>query len=250
MPLRGAGDAQAAQEVVMIDERKQPPDDREEWLRRTRREWFAVMRPLGAWVPWDVADLALDDREVPDYFRAAPRLDARHLRNCRIVPDRVELLKSCLPKHGVVAEVGTGSGAFAELILTHTTPTELHLIDRSVEAGQREVFAAARAAGTLRLHASDSAAALRAFSNGYFDWLYIDADHSYEGVKRDIAEATRVVKPAGLLVFNDYVFWSHREFMPYGVVQAVNELCRDEGWEFVYLALHPEMYCDVVIRRL
>jgi hypothetical protein len=38
--------------------------------------------------------------------------------------------------------------------------------------------------------------------------------------------------------------------MSYGVVQSVNELALTEEWEFVYLALHPEMACDVVLRKL
>jgi hypothetical protein len=58
------------------------------------------------------------------------------------------------------------------------------------------------------------------------------------------------VKRDGLLVFNDYTFWSHREFMSYGVVQAVNELALGDDWELRYFALEPEMYCDVVLQKL
>jgi hypothetical protein len=38
----------------MPDEPDQPGEIqryREEWLSKTRREWYAVMRPLGTWVP-------------------------------------------------------------------------------------------------------------------------------------------------------------------------------------------------------
>jgi hypothetical protein len=101
----------------------------------------------------------------------------------------------------------------------------------------------------VQLHESDSAAALASFPERYFDWIYIDADHSYEGVCRDIDPAKRALKPAGLLVFNDYIFYSHNELGPYGVVQAVNELCVKDEWEFRYLALHPAMYCDVAVAR-
>ena len=77
-----------------------------------------------------------------------------------------------------------------------------------------------------------------------------NANHSYEGVRRDIQAAKAKVKPDGLLAFNDYVFWSHRELMPYGVIQAVNEFCLAENWEFVYFALSPEAVNDVVVRRM
>jgi SAM-dependent methyltransferase len=237
----------------MTHEQTQPADlqkHREEWLSQTRREWYRVMRPFGSWVPWDLADqLALEDLEGEDYFRPAPKLDWRHVRHCRVVPDRVELLKTCLPKHGIVAELGTDHGDFAELILQCSSPTELHLIDITLAKLRREVFASAIDQGTVRLHESDSVEALRRFPDGYFDWIYIDADHSHAGVKRDIEEAKTRVKRDGLLVFNDYIFWSHREFRSCGVVHAVNEFCLAEDWELLYLALHPEMYGDVVLRK-
>ena len=187
---------------------------REEWLSKTRREWYEVMRPLGAWVPWDLADLVLDQRDVPDYFRPAPGLEWSHLRECRVVPNRVELVKVCLPKGGVVAEVGTDHGDFAQIILQFSEPAEFHVIDITLANFRREIFASAIQAGTVRLHQSDSVEALRRFPDGYFDWIYIDAQHTYEGVKRDIGEAKRAVKQDGLLVFNDYMFWSHRESWP------------------------------------
>ena len=224
---------------------------REEWLSRTRKEWYRVMRPLGSWVPWDLADqLELEEIEVKDYFHSAPRLEWKHVRNCRLVPDRVDLLRTCLPMRGVVAEVGTDHGDFAQMILKYSSPSELHIIDITLANFRRGAFASAMDQGTVRLYESDSVDAMRRFPDGYFDWIYIDANHSYDAVKRDIDEAKSKIKEQGLLVFNDYIFWSHREFMPYGVVQAVNEFCLAEDWELLYLALHPEMYGDVVLRRI
>jgi predicted O-methyltransferase YrrM len=238
----------------MTSERDQPTDiqeQREKWLRKTRIEWYRVMRPLGSWVPWDIADqVKLDEIQVEDYFRSAASLRSRHIQNCKIVPDRGELLKTYLPKHGVVAELGTDKGDFAKMILRLSLPAELHIVDKSLANFRRDAFASAMSQGTVTLHESDSVEALRTFRDGYFDWIYVDADHSYAGVKRDIDEAKKKVKRDGLLVFNDYIFWSHREFMPYGVVQSVNEFCLAEDWELVYLALHPEMYNDVVLRKL
>jgi predicted O-methyltransferase YrrM len=101
----------------------------------------------------------------------------------------------------------------------------------------------------VHVHDGDSVATLDAFPEGTFDWIYIDAQHTYEGVARDIVAARRAVKPGGLLVFNDYTPWSYVEMQPYGVVAAVNELCLDHGWEMVYLALPSHMYCDVAVRR-
>jgi predicted O-methyltransferase YrrM len=126
----------------------------------------------------------------------------------------------------------------------------LHLIDHNLlQKVLSDRFAAAIDRGPIRLHKADSVDALQQFSDSHFDWIYIDADHSYEGVRRDLGVAKMKVKRDGLLVLNDHIFWSHREFMAYGVVQAVNELCLSDDWEFAYLALHPEMYGDVVLRK-
>ena len=224
---------------------------REQWLRKIRIDWYKVIRPLGSWVPWEIADqVKLDDREVEDFFQPAQKLGWRHVRNCKIVPDRAELLKTCLPKQAVVAELGTDKGDFAAMILNFSSPMELNIVDKTLANFRRSTFASAIDHGTVRLHESNSVDALRRFSDGYFDWIYIDADHSYEGARGDLEEAKKKVKTGGLLVLNDYIFWSHRELTPYGVVQAVNEFCLAEDWELLYLALHPEMYNDVVLRKI
>lgn len=223
---------------------------REEWLRATRIQWYRVMRPLGRWLPWDIAgEVALDDPAVADYFQPAPALRSRHVRHCKVVSDRAELLRTCVPKRGIVAEVGTDKGDFADMILRLSSPAELHIIDKTLRGFRRDAFASGIERGTVRLHEADSVAALGRFADGSFDWIYIVADHSYGAVRRDIDEARKKVKPEGLLVLNDYTFWSHREFMAYGVVQAVNEFCLAQDWELLYLALHPEMHLDVALRR-
>ena len=226
-------------------------EQREQWLRKIRMEWYKVIRPLGSWVPWEMVDqVKLDDREVEDFFHPAKKLGWRHVQNCKIVPDRVELLKSCLPKQAVVAELGTDKGDFAAMILNFSSPKELNIIDKTLANFRRAAFASAINEGTVRLHESNSVDALSKFSDGYFDWIYIDADHSYEGARGDLEAAQKKVKTGGFLVLNDYVFWSHRELEPYGVVQAVNEFCLANDWELLYLALHPELHNDVVLRKL
>lgn len=124
------------------------------------------------------------------------------------------------------------------------------MIDLDLGLFERSRFEKAMGEGSVVLHEDDSARALAAFPDAYFDWIYIDGDHSYAGVKRDIEQAKKKVKQDGTLVFNDYIFWSHAELMEYGVIQAINEFCLDEDWGLHYLALESQMYCDVAIRRL
>ena len=53
----------------------------------------------------------------------------------------------------------------------------------------------------------------------------------------------------GMLAFNDYTFWSHRELMCYGVMQAVNEFCLKEFSGRSFVCLNSEVYYDVVLKK-
>jgi predicted O-methyltransferase YrrM len=162
-----------------------------------------------------------------------------------VLPDFETMIRE-LPKDAVVAELGSFQGDSARTILEDAEPRELHLIDRDFSKLQRDF----PSDDVVRLHEGDSASTLGAFPDEHFDWIYIDADHSYAGVKRDIDEAKRKVKRDGLLVFDDYVFFSPTELIPYGVIQAVHELCIDDDWAFRYFVLAGRGFCQVAVTRL
>lgn len=234
----------------------QPSSDLRQWFTRFRAEWFRRIRPMGTWVPWDLREeVELDEADAAVTFwdhglvKPAPQLLDKHVRHCAVVPHRTTLLER-LPKGGTVAEVGTLHGEFSREILRIVNPDELHLIDHEIQPGVRQLGEDPALRGRVHVHQSDSVAALESFPDEHFDWIYIDAQHAYDGVKRDTNVARRKVKRSGLLVFNDYVIWSYVEMEPYGVVAAVNELCVEDDWEMVYLALPSHMYCDVAVRRI
>ena len=54
------------------------------------------------------------------------------------------------------------------------------------------------------------------------DWIYIDGDHSYTGVKNDLNNAIEVVKPGGFIIGDDYK-WKSLTADKGGVKKAVNE---------------------------
>jgi predicted O-methyltransferase YrrM len=58
-------------------------------------------------------------------------------------------------------------------------------------------------ADTVELIASDSAAAAERFAPHAVDFAFIDADHSYDAVKRDIAAWRPRIKPGGILAGHD-----------------------------------------------
>jgi hypothetical protein len=192
------------------------------------RHWFQRISPLGG--------------GSFSYFCDIPQLEDRHVASCQIMASRVAMLEQ-LPKRAVCGEIGTFKGEFAAQIAARCNPLELHLFDLNFDQLEVKLERAVR-------HEGDSATELEKLPDGFFDWLYIDADHTYTGVKRDIAVATHKIKADGLLAFNDYTNWSFAELMPYGVRRAVNELCVAEGWELAFYCLDPWNYCDVAIRRI
>lgn len=175
----------------------------------------------------------------------APALERRHLDGCLVLPDFETMVRE-LPKGAIVAELGSFHGDSARTILEDAEPRELHLIDRDFSKLRRDSLRD----DVVRFHEGDSASTLGTFPDEHFDWIYIDADHSYAGVKRDLEEAKRKVKRDGLLIFDDYVFFSPTELLPYGVVHAVHELCIDDGWAFRYFVLAGRGFCQVAVSRL
>lgn len=65
---------------------------------------------------------------------------------------------------------------------------------------------------------SGSPASTRSFKDGELAFVFIDADHSFDGVKEDIAAWWPKVKPGGVLAGHDY---SEADWP--GVVKAVRE---------------------------
>ena len=213
-------------------------DKVERQLEKARRAWLNEMKDLK------------DDLGVVILPEKAPELTARHLSRCEVVQNREYILQR-IPKGGVGVEVGVQEGMFSRLILDICQTRELHLIDLDLRRyGIAEKFQTEIERGLVKLHEGDSSRLIAGFPDNYFDFIYIDADHSYPGVKKDIKAARTKVKAGGLLIFNDYTFWSPGECINYGVIQAVNELCVEDDWEFRYFALAGYMYCDVALSKI
>ncbi len=189
------------------------------------------------------------------FLLPAPMLQESQVKNCRFVESRLKMLEY-LPKNSVVAEVGTQYGYFAEQIMAITKPKKLHLLDYNFDLFKAEISKKQKSLvqegienGTVELHEGNSSTSLSSFPDEYFDWIYIDADHAYQGVCKDIQQGYTKVKAAGMMVFNDYTNWSVCELMPYGVAKAVNEFCIANNWEIVFFAFQPLGYHDVAIRK-
>ena len=165
------------------------------------------------------------------------------LEDCKLVADRFALLR-LLPKQGKVAEIGTETGNFARRIVELSQPTELHLVDINYS----KFDPAELSSPAVIRHEGLSTDILATFPDGCFDWIYIDADHSYKGVRRDARAAARKVKPGGFLVFNDF---GHIDpsMARYGVHRAVVEFINEQGWQMRYFAYNAAALYDIAIQR-
>jgi hypothetical protein len=210
------------------------------WLSRMRAEWLNVMKPFS--LQGGSSDPLIKPALT---FTPIPVLGAHHLCNAKLLPSREALLE-ILPKGGIIGEIGTQHGYFAKKLHDIIKPRELHLFDLTFEPFESAQLLPAT--DVITKHAGDSSTSLASFPDQYFDWLYIDGDHSYDGVTRDIAQAILKLKASGFLVFNDFTYWSPLELAAYGVAHAVCELCLHHDWEVLYLTLQPLMYCDIVVR--
>jgi hypothetical protein len=161
-----------------------------------------------------------------------------------------ERLLTVLPKGGTVAEVGVLRGYFARHIRSIVEPERLHLIDpwghddesyRDAKIAKlheayetvQENFRDDIAGGRVILHRDFSTRAARAFANHYFDWVYIDARHDYDNARADLLAFKDKVKPDGFILGHD--FSNYRNPRAFGVVAAVREFTKTEGFDLVAL---------------
>jgi methyltransferase family protein len=175
--------------------------------------------------------------------RPSRRLPAELLRDCRVVPSRNELL-SDLPGGGRIAELGTYKGEFAQQILIRCNPQELHVVDIDFARFDQRLAADRR----VQCHRGWTHEVMAGFPDGYFDWVYVDADHSYEATLRDARTAAPKVRPGGYLVFNDFAHVDC-DFGQYGVHRAVIDFALERRWPMAFFALSEDALYDVALRK-
>lgn len=134
-----------------------------------------------------------------------------------------------MPDGGIFVEVGVYYGqslsyAIVEAInagkkidfvavdsFTFSTPEGWAMIDKFYDC-------MAPLDGYFRTIQGNSAESARHFADGSVDFVFIDADHTYEAVKLDLAAWLPKVKPGGIIAGHDY------NYPHTGCVRAVDEV--------------------------
>lgn len=189
-------------------------------------------------------------------------------RFMRADKDARNAVLNALPKGGVGVEIGVWKGDFSERILRTAKPLTLHLIDPWVASadanhvaeawygsgkvsqgdmdgiykGVTERFARDIAAQRVRIHRAASAEAMASLEESSVDFVYVDGDHLYEGVRADLEAAFRATKPGGLICCDDYqlgAWWGD------GVVRAVHQFLSERP-----VVIRSKRDSQVVMRKL
>lgn len=180
-----------------------------------------------------------------------------HLKHLVVLPDRKTLLHR-LPKHGIVAELGVDTGAFSSEILSLTNPEKLHLIDVwSTKRYNREKknhvfnkFSEEITVGTVEINIGLSTESVHNFPDAYFDWIYIDTDHTYKTTYEELCLYSKKIKPGGIIAGHDFVTGNWNGLIRYGVIEAVAQFCVTQGWELIYLTLENTESKSFAIRKI
>lgn len=150
-----------------------------------------------------------------------------------------------LPKDAVGIEIGVHEGDFSATILKVAKPRKLYLVDpweaqggemkgswfgEEATGGQPSMdsryqrvasrFADQIGSGTFELIRKYSDAAAADFEDDSIDWIYIDGNHLYEYVKKDLELYFPKIKKGGLIAGDDY---GEGGWWQGGVKKAVDE---------------------------
>jgi hypothetical protein len=181
-----------------------------------------------------------------------------------------ENLVAHLPPGGVAAEIGVAQGDFAAVLLEKAKPSKLHLIDpwshlesdllggaalldgakggnglapppENAEGDKQFAAIRARFAAEPRvaLHRHYSYRVVPTFADRQFDFVYIDGNHTYEFVLRDLRDCAAKVKEDGLILGHDFFEDAFAAEQNYAVIDAVNAFVKRSGWMFVALTWEP-----------
>ena len=173
--------------------------------------------------------------------------------------DTRQHIGSIITNAKVIAEIGTFRGEFAQTLFKTFKPSKMYLVDpfttdTQMQSGDQDGNYVKTYDGTTLYNTvmeafkdqgiSEDANAhvqlIQDFSTNIttqipdksLDLIYIDGDHSYNGVKADLQLARRLVKSGGWICGHDYEMnklKAHHHY-DFGVKRAVDEFCAEYGY--------------------
>jgi len=152
---------------------------------------------------------------------------------------------SNLIKNPKIIEIGIFKGEFLDYIYNNCNPLNLDGIDLfegtvgsgnadgnnftycNLNQSYNELSLKYSNCPNVKLHKSDSSIFLSKCNDNEYDIIYIDGDHSYNGVKKDLIQSFKKIKNGGYIMGHDYEMNMTKAKTRYnfGTKQAVDEFC-------------------------
>lgn len=162
-----------------------------------------------------------------------------------IFENRNEMI-STFDKNMKIAELGVFEGDFSKDIYKICNPSELYLVDLfqgyfgsgdkdgrnhhyvQLELEYEKLKTLYSSDSRVKVIKNSTLEFLDSLPDDYLDMVYIDADHDYLPVKKDLYASLKKVKKGGLICGHDYVRNTQAE-------RAVNEFCNETNLRIKFL---------------
>lgn len=176
-----------------------------------------------------------------------------------------DFLLQSLPKNSIGLEIGVNNGDFSERILEIVRPKKLHLIDpwkffdsnsyndtpygKESVSGQLEMdkkfenvknrFSTEILNEQIMIHRGFSEKIILTFEDKYFDWVYVDGNHLYDYVKKDLQLCYDKCKNNSMITGDDYYDdLPENDWSEGGVKKAVDEFVNMKKLELIKIKNH------------
>lgn len=227
-------------------------------LRKSSSRVLKDSEVFGTWTDDDV-------RKRHERIRKPIQLQESSFENAIVYPRR-EVALRCMPiKPKNVLEVGTLAGDFAQFMIELWFPNKVCLVDyfnspdyifhepRFTSSTHYEYvsrrFQNVKSLEVMKGESSRKLSELRDRSEK-FDFIYIDAGHTFEDVREDLEIASHLLEVGGVIGMNDYIMTDYYYDTLYGVVQATNEfLTRNNNFKVIAYALNDNLFSDIYLQK-
>jgi len=184
-------------------------------------------------------------------------LEKKHMQNCELLLNREELLDK-IPKNSILAEIGVDKGDFSERLYEKCNPKHLYLIDlwSSKRYGEKKFnivknrFYDQLKKDEVKIFRDDSINVVLNFDDNFFDWIYIDTDHSFNTTYKELITWKSKVKRNGIISGHDYMMGNWKKTYRYGVIEAVHKFCVEYSWEMIFLTIDQTENLSFAIKRI
>lgn len=206
---------------------------------------------------------------IMDYQKMMVQISQDQLKNCTLYKDKFTALQELLSDNIDFLEIGVLAGDYSKVVIDNKKINRAVLLDtyesddwegcyiQRFNKNSHLDFIKKRFEGydNVFIQKGNSQDVLP-LKNEFFDYIYIDADHRFEYVLKDLLNSSKMCKPKGIIGLNDFVIYQHTQEPDknnrggFAVAEAVSQFLKiNQSWEVVGYSLENHGNHDIYIRR-